>query len=499
MRKHPAACIQYEPVYGDKQTNIDRLSHMIVQAGKRGARLCVLPELATTGYALKSVSSALPLAEPVHGPTFHAFRRVAQETGCTLIYGFLEREGRVLYNSCALVGPDGLIGHYRKTHLFPEEALWISPGNLPIRTYETPSGRVCPLICMDADFFETARVGALQGAEILALLTNWVGPSPSKSWRARALENGVWVLASNRYGVEGGWRFTGGTSIIAPDGSISASIREGDDIIVSELNAPSAPRYLGGRRPGLYAEIGLRTYISPGLLRLPHGRVCSARALCSPAFGIEDTLRRIEEGDMRADLVVLPVFQAEGISVDWLKEKATGVAVRSGCVLVAGLHREETQIVAALPDGRTYSYSPVHPLPGETGGTEFVSFDTDFGRVGLLSGLDLYYPEATRCLAKRGVDIITMSLGTLPAEHRYLLADRWACNNTYFVVADVTGELAGIYGDPEAAGKHPARVFPTPGDEWVCAFLNTARDWVRRKDYLTRTREELYYDLLKEV
>ncbi|MEW6243312.1 MAG: carbon-nitrogen hydrolase family protein [Bacillota bacterium] len=499
MKRYPAACIQYEPVFGDKETNIDRLSRMIVRAVQRGARLCVLPELATTGYAMKNASSALPLAEPLTGPTFRAFHRVAEETGCTLLYGFLEREGHVLFNSCALVGPGGLAGHYRKTHLFPEEALWLSPGNLPIRTYETPSGRVCPLICMDADFFETARVGVIQGAEVLALLTNWVGPSPSKSWRARALENGVWVLASNRCGEEGGWRFTGGTSIIAPDGSVTASISEGDNIIVSELSAPPTPRYLDGRRPELYTEIGLRTYISSGLLRLPHGRVCTVRALCSPASGIEDALRRFEEGGERTDLVVLPVFPADGASVDWLKEKAAQIAVRFGSVLVAGLNHEETHVVAALPDGRIYQYSPVHPAPGERGGKEFVSFDTNFGRVGLLSGLDLYYPEAARCLAKRGVDIISMSLGALPVEHRYLVADRWASNNTYFVVADVRGEHAGIYGDPEAGKKHPARVFPTPGDEWVCASLNTAADWVRRKDYLTRTREELYYELLKEV
>ncbi len=171
------ACAQYAIHDGDPGVNIERSVAAILDAATAGAGLVVLPELANSGCDLPSREFALNLAEEAgsttdsEGPTLRAWQLAAEETGLFIVGGFLEREGDLLYNSAAIVGPDNFLGRYRKTHLWHTEKLLYEPGReLPV--FETPLCNIGVLVCYDAWFPEAARTLALRGADLLCIPAN---------------------------------------------------------------------------------------------------------------------------------------------------------------------------------------------------------------------------------------------------------------------------------------------------------------------------------------
>jgi N-carbamoylputrescine amidase len=206
-----AACAQYAVREGDRDHNLERSLHFIRRASAEGADLVVLPELANSGCDLGSRDRALDLAEEItSGPTVRAWREESEASGVCVVGGLLEREGDTLYNSAVLLGP-GVIGRYRKTHLWDREKLLYEPGReLPV--FDTPLGRIGLLICYDAWFPEAARTLALKGAQILCVPSNapddWVPETRRRGdltmlnvhCIAAANANRVFVAAANRVG-----------------------------------------------------------------------------------------------------------------------------------------------------------------------------------------------------------------------------------------------------------------------------------------------------------
>ena len=98
------------------------------RGGGQGRQLIVLPELWNSGYVFASRQEAFALAEtgPI-GPSTQAWSEAAHRTGAVIVAGICERAGDALYNSAAIVGPDGFIGTYRKVHLWGAENLFSSP------------------------------------------------------------------------------------------------------------------------------------------------------------------------------------------------------------------------------------------------------------------------------------------------------------------------------------------------------------------------------------
>src|SRR5439155_22579194 len=174
------------------------------------------------------------------------------------------------YNSAALVGPDGLSGRYRKTHAFITEVRWAADGDLGLPVFETPLGRLGILICMDAEYPETARVLALQGCDVVCFPTNWLGEhSPSPFWMQRAYENGAFWVAANRYGLERGVQFSGGSAVIGPDGRIRDLVDSGDGIAMAAVDLSLARQEradrLRRRRPDHYRDVSLNSYLWPSV------------------------------------------------------------------------------------------------------------------------------------------------------------------------------------------------------------------------------------------
>lgn len=271
-----AAAAQFDSSWLDAEQSARRMAEIVRRAGERGVELIAFPELVNVGYFSPTGTTDYDpefrerywaLAEPVPGPTTEQLVAAAAESGAHVTVGLLERDGETIYNTMTLLGPDGVVGSYRKVHLPVAEKHYFTPGD-EIPVFETPLGRIGMSICYDGRFPELARTLALKGAEIICsgwAVLEWPGVivKESQMHRAytRAQENGLFYLASNRSGVEGGTTFTGHSAIAGPSGNllaasqtraedlIEATLRESDMIEYRELLEP-----LAARRPELYLD-----------------------------------------------------------------------------------------------------------------------------------------------------------------------------------------------------------------------------------------------------
>jgi len=265
------AVAQMEPRLAEKERNLDAALERLEEAAAAGAHLLVLPECAIPGYMFDSAEEALPYAEEIPGPTTEAFERECARLGVHAITGLLERDGDTLYNAAILVGPDGLIGSYRKTHLpFLGVDRFVTPGD-EFKVFDTALGRIGLIICYDLRFPEVTRTLALQGADMVALPTNF--PMAAKLQcdviaPARAAENRIYLLVANRVGKERWGEFCGWSQIVDPYGTRLAEAGETEEtLLVADVELEKArdkdyvvpgeyELYLfGHRRPELYGAL----------------------------------------------------------------------------------------------------------------------------------------------------------------------------------------------------------------------------------------------------
>jgi predicted amidohydrolase len=126
-----------------------------------GAELVVFPELAVSGLADPAVR-----AQAVPGPATDQLCRLAAQLSIYIVAGVAERARDAIHNSACLIGPEGLVVVYRKTHLTDSERAWASPGDAWVMA-DTPVGRIGLLIGHDASFPEAGRILALKGCDLI--------------------------------------------------------------------------------------------------------------------------------------------------------------------------------------------------------------------------------------------------------------------------------------------------------------------------------------------
>lgn len=214
------AVVQTNPAFGEVTANINEALALMEQ---QNADLYVLPELFNTGYNFIDVKEVAQLAEPADGKTFQAIVSFTKKAHCYVSYGFAEKD-RAIYNSAGLIGPDGMIGLYRKVHLYYKENLFFQPGDLGFPVFDLPFGRVGIMICFDWMFPESARSLALAGADVILHPSNLVMPYCPDAMVTRCLENRVFAATANRIGREnrGGvdLSYIGLSEIVSPKGEI---------------------------------------------------------------------------------------------------------------------------------------------------------------------------------------------------------------------------------------------------------------------------------------
>jgi len=272
-------CQQLAPVLGDAEAN-RALSLGAIRDGVRaGADVVVLPELVTSGYMFQSADEAAALALTPDDELFAAWAAEAERGGALVIGGFPERggDGRV-YNSAVLLDGTGVLGVYRKCHLWEREKLWFTPGAEPPRVFDTRHGRIGVLVCYDLEFPEMTRLLGLAGAELIAVPTNWPRvPRPAgEHWpevgiaMAAARVNRVYIACCDRAGRERGQEWNQGTSIISPDGwildaqpDLGSAGAEVDLRLTHEKAYTGLADAFGDRRPELYGAVSSPSGVSP--------------------------------------------------------------------------------------------------------------------------------------------------------------------------------------------------------------------------------------------
>ena len=184
-----AAVVNMSAVWGDKQANIDAMEKYIIEAGEQGVDILVFPETILTGYEWKSttndpyyqqsgVAMQIALAETIPGPTTNYLSNYAKQYGMYIIFGMTEKEDEPIYdktdsskqkvyNSAAILYPDGKIESYQKIHRAGYESKWSVCGDTPYM-FETEWGKIGVDVCRDGHYYpEIARYYAAMGCTIL--------------------------------------------------------------------------------------------------------------------------------------------------------------------------------------------------------------------------------------------------------------------------------------------------------------------------------------------
>lgn len=279
-----AAAAPLNSVSGGVEENLARIAAEASRAAAAGADLVLFPELSVTGFIPNhpvgdhaawlraALQAARACAQRVPGPATEALTGIAKETGLLLAAGLLEDAGSRLHNTHVLVGPEGLLGRWRKLHVPMFEMPFYNGGG-GLEVVETALGRIGVNICFDALIPESTRLLAVEGVEMV-LFPFAADPAPgtAEAWaqwalpavRARCVENGVFGLAANcagRFecvGVE--QTFPGGAAAVGPRGEVLAGPAAG--MLVAEFRngdlqaARAEPEWLFRfRRPELYGPL----------------------------------------------------------------------------------------------------------------------------------------------------------------------------------------------------------------------------------------------------
>ncbi|MGM0598198.1 MAG: nitrilase-related carbon-nitrogen hydrolase [Candidatus Rifleibacteriota bacterium] len=259
-----AGFVQYTPVFCQPEKNLAKLDSLLKNAPKND--LLVLPELSNSGYNFKNKQQAIDSGEEINKSPFIDFlHQHCKANNSFIAAGMNEKENNKLFNTAVLVGPDGLVGRYRKIHLFMNEKDFFEPGNTGVPVFETPIGKIGLLVCFDWIFPEVWRIAALKGAEVICHCSNLVLPGfAQKSVPTHALINHYFVITANRTGTEEDLTFTGMSTISSPKGEViyqahaaSEETKVFDFELARARDKQMTPRnhLLDDRRPELYREL----------------------------------------------------------------------------------------------------------------------------------------------------------------------------------------------------------------------------------------------------
>ncbi len=231
----------------DLKENMNRLAQRIGEAADKGASLIVLQELHNGLYFCQEENvDNFDLAEPIPGPSTAYYGSLAKQYGVVIVTSLFERRAAGLYhNTAVVIEKDGTIaGKYRKMHIPDDpayyEKFYFTPGDLGFHPIDTSVGRLGVLVCWDQWYPESARLMAMQGAEVL-LYPTAIGYAANdtqdeqqrqrEAWttvmRGHAVANGLPVVAVNRTGFEpdpsgqtAGIEFWGSSFVAGPQGEL---------------------------------------------------------------------------------------------------------------------------------------------------------------------------------------------------------------------------------------------------------------------------------------
>jgi predicted amidohydrolase len=258
------AAVQCSSVLGDVAGNRRKLTGLVQEAAKHGAKIIVLPETSLTGYLSQDLRTSwhvkgrpllaefqgkdpLPYAEPVPGPSTRHFGELAKRLQVYVTVPLLELDKTAaetrFFNTVCLMSPKGeMVAHYRKLTPWPRpEQSWATPGDRGVQTYDTEYGRVGLGICFDIHTI----LEKYQPHQIWALLypIAWVDNNHPADWFWHKLPRRLapfqhYLIGANwSVDKEQPWFGYGFSTILGPDGKVLASATSlyGSEIIYATI------------------------------------------------------------------------------------------------------------------------------------------------------------------------------------------------------------------------------------------------------------------------
>ena len=218
--------IQFQPHLANVSKTILDLENLIDAADS--SDLIVLPELCNSGYNFENYQMAWDTSEEISQSPFIEFLvSKASEHNLFIASGFNERDKDLLYNSAVLVGPKGVVGKYRKLHLFMNEKDFFAPGNVGLPIFDIGICKIGMLVCFDWIYPEVWRILTLKGADIICHPSNLVLPGlAQRGIPIHALINRIYIITANRIGQERDLKFTRLSTIADPKGDVLLQLSE---------------------------------------------------------------------------------------------------------------------------------------------------------------------------------------------------------------------------------------------------------------------------------
>lgn len=346
------AAIDFIPAWGDLSGNITRLVAAVEQVAKEDVDYAVFPETALCGYLFSDYEEIYPYLDTIPGKTTEAILPLLKTYNLYISIGIAELDVAtgVAYNSAVLMGPEGIIGKYRKIGLNSQDQKLFAPGNCDVEVFDTLIGRIGLLICYDDTYWQYPRIAMLKGAQIIG----WHSVSDRVMPTASPIEklgdhstvahvqhlsamNGVWAVCATRSGIERNplnkeaLYYNGGSSIWSPEGhkvtqapvippvEITPGLNGIYTAIIDLKDADNArTAILKRRRPELYRPL-LALHRAPtdsnrsALWKNP-AQITMISAQWQPQDKLQDLVDRDEISVGKDQLLVLPEFSAIALS-----------------------------------------------------------------------------------------------------------------------------------------------------------------------------------------
>lgn len=260
-KKTRVAAVQFNIALGEVDVNLSRVEQTLARLAEQDVRLAVLPEMWSAGYDYKRLAKHAEETPRV----IESLAKRSREFNMIVIGSLPEQDGDRIYNTAHVIDRGEMIGSYRKLHMFSTmgEDRFLSAGNKSL-VVSTSVGRIGVAICYDLRFPELFRKMALEGAEIICLPAEWPKPR-QEHWRtllrARAMENQLFVVATNCCGIQGKLDFFGMSLLLSARGDILAEGGETDTELIATLDYQelvdyrSQIRCYNDRRPEIYGKL----------------------------------------------------------------------------------------------------------------------------------------------------------------------------------------------------------------------------------------------------
>ncbi|WP_051554467.1 carbon-nitrogen hydrolase family protein [Desulfobulbus elongatus] len=482
------------------EANRENILAAFRQAGEKKASLVIAPELALSGNFFCNRHDIAPYVETGNGPTLTELATITRHYGLYACIGLAEHDPGtgIFYNSAFVLDPAGtVVCRCRKIN--PENR-WACPGDpKENNTFDTPWGRIGVLIGSDTYESLLPRITGLRGANLLMVPANWAptGINPKDVWRARALENGMSLIACNRTGMDMVTDYSQAPSVAfdSQGKTFLGQSHQKARVFQAHLPLNSEYRFKAGQRlrclvnrnsfdsHACYLSLATIPNLTSYLHLPPAGRL---HLVCSVPRENEDPLIRAQDDFLHPDttsdtLHVLPAWKYSDVSLDKLR-------------VLCGTSGQKAVVRRTIEHGFAFHYFDGARQPQQwevdtsqnSAAPQMISLDCGPARILIATFRILVHPEHVLAAAKQGCDLVVISEHSFSPENRLLSAVR-TIDNVATAVCTSTG--GGIWMTPEKDQRWE-ETLAEPGQA-CCYVLDTHR--TRRKHFQDRLDYETLF------